>query len=214
MSASAWQIEEAEPSWYLERRPDWFLEPREARIKQPKGQIYRSTIAVPELVERAAAENTPVLSMKFALFNRWTEINSSFEGHFMERIAPGAFRKSITENLKNIRAILSHGTDPSMGNTVLGKIESISEDEDGAVGRVALFRSVPGLLLDGLRAGVYGASFRGDPIKNHIEYHPGRSEHNPLGLMEVTRQEVRLKDIGPTPFAAYSQTTAAIEGAA
>jgi hypothetical protein len=32
--------------------------------------------------------------------------------------------------------------------------------------------------------------------------------------MEVTRQEVRLKDIGPTPFAAYSQTTAAIEGAA
>lgn len=107
-------------------------------------------------------EGAPILSMKFAVFNRWVEIDSPFEGHFMERVAPGAFRKSIKENFANIRAILSHGKDPSLGNTVLGKIESIKEEADWAGARVNLFRSVPGLLLDGLRAGVYGASFRGD----------------------------------------------------
>jgi phage head maturation protease len=173
------------------------------------GDIYRAAFPSLELIERSE-EEAPILSMKFALFNRWTEIDSPFEGHFMERVAPGAFKKSIKENLAGIRAILSHGKDRSLGETVLGKVDSIEEETDAAVSRVSLFRSVPKLLLDGLRAGVYGASFRGDPIKNHIEYRPNRSEHNPDGLPEVTRQEVRLKDIGPTPFAQYTETTAIV----
>jgi hypothetical protein len=75
---------------------------------------------------------------------------------------------------------------------------------------VSLFRSLPPLLLDGLRAGVYGASFRGAPIKEHVEYRPARSDYNPDGIPEVTRQEVRLRDIGPTPFAAYAETTSMV----
>jgi phage head maturation protease len=173
------------------------------------GDIYRAVFPSLEVIERDA-EEAPILNMRFALFNRWTEIDSPFEGHFMERVAPGAFSKSIKENLANVRAILSHGKDPSMGNTVLGKIESIEEGSDGADSRVSLFRSLPGLLLDGLRAGVYGASFRGDPIKNDFNYRPKRSEHNPQAIPEVTRQEIRLRDIGPTPFAAYAETTAMV----
>jgi len=173
------------------------------------GDIYRAVFPSLELIERAE-EDTPTLTMRFALFNRWTEIDSPFEGHFMERVAPGAFSKSIKENLSNVRAILSHGKDPSLGQTVLGKIESIEEVPDGADSKVSLFRSLPGLLLDGLRAGVYGASFRGDPIKNDFNYKPGKSDHNPEGLPEVTRREIRLRDIGPTPFAAYAETTAMV----
>lgn len=173
------------------------------------GDIYRAAFPSLEVIERDA-EEAPVLTMRFALFNRWTEIDSPFEGHFMERVAPGAFTKSIKENLSNVRAILSHGKDPSMGNTVLGKIESIEEGADGADGRVSLFRSLPGLLLDGLRAGVYGSSFRGNPVKSQFEYRPSPSAHNPDGLPEVTRQEIRLRDIGPTPFAAYAETTAMV----
>jgi phage head maturation protease len=201
MSSPSWLLEEPEPGWYLR--------PREPRIKQPKAQIYRTVPPAPELIERTASEGA-ILDLTFALFDRWTEIDSPVEGHFLERVARGAFRKSIDENIANIRAILSHGKDPSLGQTVLGKIESIREEAEGAVGRIALFRSVPGLLLDGLRAGVYGASFRGDAIKSKVDYRPKRSEHNPEGLPEITRTEIRLRDIGPTPFAAYSETSARV----
>jgi hypothetical protein len=112
--------------------------------------------------------------------------------------------------LPNIKAILSHGKDLSLGETVLGKIETIREEEDRAVARVKLFPSVPALLLDGLKAGVYGASFRGASIKERVEYRPKRSTHNPEALPEVTRQEIKLRDVGPTAFAAYSETSARI----
>jgi hypothetical protein len=204
ISAPTWQLEEGKPSWYLEREP---------RIRQVRAQIYRSlAFPAPELIERSTAEGAPILNMKFALFNRWTEIDSPVEGHFMERIAPGAFKMSIAENRSNIKAILSHGKDPSLGLTVLGKIESIKEGVDGASARVNLFRSMPGLLLDGLRAGVYGASFRGDSIQSKVDYRPGRSDYNPQALPEITRQEIRLRDIGPTPFAQYSETSSTIGG--
>jgi phage head maturation protease len=207
--SATWQLEQSKPSWYLEREPDWYLEPRGPLITQTRATIYRSTLVVPELIERTAGEGTATLDVTFAVFNRWQEITDA-HGTFLERILPGAFSKTIRENLPNIRAILSHGKDPSMGQTVLGKIDSITEGADGASARVSLFRSVPGLLLDGLRAGVYGASFRGDSIKEHVEFKPGRSDHNPRGLMEVTRQEIRLKDVGPTPFAAYPETSSRI----
>jgi hypothetical protein len=198
------------PSWQLgEDRPSWFLDDARSGPQVTRGpSIYRTVHPAPELIERSAAGGALSLMVTFALFNRWTEIDSPIEGHFMERVAPGAFRKSIKENLANIRAILSHGRDPSLGQTVLGKIESIREEASSAVARVSLFPSVPGLLLDGLRAGVYGASFQGAPIKSHYDYRPAPSPRNPDGLPEITRTEIRLKDIGPTPFAAYEGTGA------
>jgi len=203
MSAPYWQL--GAPYWELasrrtERRP----------LIKPTTPIYRTVLPSPELIERSLDEGA-VLNMTFALFDRWQLIDSSLEGRFMERIARGAFSKTIKENLANIRAVLSHGKDPSLGNTVLGTIDRIEEGADGASARVSLFRSVPGLLLDGLKAGVYGASFRGDAIKSRVVRRPGRSAHNPDSIPEVTRVEIRLADIGPTPFAAYKGTSAKID---
>lgn len=203
MSVPAWQIREEKPYWQLGGR-----EPR--IIKQTRGPIHRAVLPSPVLIERTASEGAQILDVTFALFDRWAEINSPVEGHFLERVSRGAFAKSIRENLSNIKATLSHGKDPSLGNTVLGTIESIREEEDRAVPRVKLFPSVPALLLDGLKAGVYGASFRGASIKEKVEYRPKRSAHNPEALPEITRQEIRLRDVGPCPFAAYSETSARI----
>lgn len=203
MSVPAWQIREEKPYWQLGGR-----EPR--IIKQTRGPIHRAVLPSPVLIERTASEGAQILDVTFALFDRWAEINSPVEGHFLERVSRGAFAKSIRENLSNIKATLSHGKDPSLGNTVLGTIESIREEEDRAVARVKLFPSVPALLLDGLKAGVYGASFRGASIKEKVEYRPKRSAHNPEALPEITRQEIRLRDVGPCPFAAYSETSARI----
>jgi phage head maturation protease len=204
MSAPYWQL--GAPYWELaslrtEGRPS---------IKRAS-TIRRTILPSPELIERDSADGGQVLHVKFAIFDRWAEIDSP-EGHFLEKIARGAFRKTVKENLAGVRAILSHGKDPSLGQTVLGKIASIEEGPDSASAVVNLFRSVPGLLLDGLKAGVYGASFRGQAIKSQTTWHPGRSAHNPGGLPEVVRTEIKLKDVGPTPFAAYEGTTASIQG--
>lgn len=175
------------------------------------GDIYRAAFPSVEVIERDGPDAGPLLRMDFAVFNVWSEIDSALEGHFFERVAPGAFTKTLKENLGRVRVLLSHGKDPSMGMTVLGKIERVdASGSDKATADVSLFRSVPQLLLDGLRAGVYGASFRGKPIKNKVEYTPARSDFNPDGLIEVTRTEVGLKDIGPTPFAQYQETTSTL----
>jgi phage head maturation protease len=204
VSAPSWQLGDSKPSWFLgdlHQRP---------RIERVHGPIHRAVLPSPVLIERTASEGAQILDVTFALFNRWTEINSPTEGRFLERISRGAFSKSIRENLAHIKAILSHGKDLSLGETVLGKIETIREEEDRAVARVQLFPSVPPLLLDGLRANVYGASFRGASIKERVEYRPKRSDYNPEALPEVTRTEIKLRDIGPTAFAAYSETSARI----
>ena len=85
---------------------------------------------------------------RFAIFNRWQEISDA-QGHYLERLSPGVFRKSLKERFAGIRAVLSHGKDPSLGSTVLGKIAEIREEAAGAIARVHLFRAVPELLLDG-----------------------------------------------------------------
>jgi phage head maturation protease len=202
------------PYWELgEDRPTWYLEESQPAVKQPRAPIFRTVSASPTLIERAVAEGTPsVLNMKFAVFDHWQEINDPYEGRFLERISRTAFAKSVRENLANVKALLSHGRDSSLGAIVLGRIEAITEEADAAVARVSLFPSVPPLLVDGLKAGVYGASFRGDPIKSHIVSRPGRSPHNPEGLPEVTRTEIRLKDVGPTASPAYAGTLATIGG--
>lgn len=205
------------PYWQLRRDtpPYWRLaDLRQGRRHQRKRrvEIYRALPSSLELIERAGGDEAPsVLEMRFAIFNRWQEINSPSEGgRFLERLSPGVFRKSLKESFAGIRAVLSHGKDPSLGSTVLGKIETIREEQTGAIARVNLFSSVPELLLDGLRAGVYGASFRGEPIKSDASWHPGTSAHNPDGIPEITRLEIRLRDVGPTPFAAYEGTTAMV----
>ena len=209
MSAPYWQLRETAPYWRLAdlrqgRRPR----------RKPKVEIYRALPSSLELIERAGGGEAPaVLELKFAIYGKWQEITDA-HGHYLERLNSGVFRKSLKERFAGIRAVLSHGKDPSLGATVLGKIKEIKEGADGAIARVALFPSVPPLLLDGLRDGVYGASFRGDPIKSETNWHPGISAHNPDGIPEITRLEIRLRDIGPTPFAAYPGTTAMVAASA
>jgi phage head maturation protease len=145
---------------------------------------------------------------QFASFGEWAEINNSLEGHFLERMAPSAFEKTIAQNRKNIRVLFHHGHDPSIGYKVLGPIRELQTDTRY---EVDLFDVdyVRGL-LPGLEAGQYGASFRFSVLKDEIRTHPTRSDHNPKGLREVTVTELRLTEFGPTPFPAYKQATAGV----
>jgi HK97 family phage prohead protease len=122
----------------------------------------------------------PTLTGHFAVFNRWTEINSVLEGHFMERLAKGSLAKTIKDRGDRIRVLFNHGTDHQVGDKVLGPIEELEEDEVGGRYSVPLLdTSYNRDLIPGLQAGLYGSSFRFRVIRESVDKKPARSQHNP-----------------------------------
>jgi HK97 family phage prohead protease len=78
------------------------------------------------------------LTGHFSVFDSWYPVSSMFEGDFLERVAPGAFAQTITEDVGRMRVLFDHGYDPQIGNKVLGSIESLSEDDTGPAYEVRL----------------------------------------------------------------------------
>lgn len=151
----------------------------------------------------------------FSVFNRWYEVNSIFEGRFFERIAPGAFERTIDahfgSNDGRIKVLFGHGMDFHVGDKVLGPIRTLEEDRVGPAYEVPLFdTSYNRDLVPGLRAGEYGSSFRFRVIKDEWNDEPGRSEHNPDGIPERTIREVRVFEFGPVTFPANPDATAGV----
>lgn len=154
-----------------------------------------------------------VMSGHFSVFNRWYEIDSFFEGRFLERTAPGAFKKTIAENRDNMRVLFDHGFDPSVGNKVLGPIRDLREDSTGPYYEVPLFDTSYNRDLEpGLRSdpSVYGSSFRFRVIKDEWNDEPGRSATNPEGIPERTIKEMRVMEFGPVTFPANPEATAGV----
>lgn len=148
------------------------------------------------------------LDITFARFGVFNEIDSYWEGRFLERLAPGAFTKTMQERGDQIHPLFDHGYDPSIGNKVLGTISELGERSDGPYGVVPLFdTSYNRDLLPGFQAGVYGASYRFRVVKEEWNDEPGRSDHNPDGLPERTISEVKLYEFGPVTFPADPGTT-------
>lgn len=147
----------------------------------------------------------------FAVFNQWAHIESMWEGEFMERLLPGSFEKTIQERAADIRPLFQHGQDPYIGSKVLGPIQALREDDQGAYYEVPLLdTSYNRDLLPGLRAGLYGASFRFRVMREEIVEKPKPSDHNPRGLPERSIKEVELHEFGPVTFPAYAGATAGV----
>lgn len=153
----------------------------------------------------------PTLTGHFSVFNTWTEINSIFEGRFLERIAPGAFRKSFKSDRAQMRALFQHGYDPQVGDKPLGPIVDLREDDKGAYYEVELLDTeYVRELIPGLEAGLYGASFRFRVMREEWVDEPEPSPTNPNGLPERTIKEAHVMEFGPVTFGAYPEATAGI----
>jgi HK97 family phage prohead protease len=167
-------------------------------------------ICQPAIELRAAASgdgNTMV--GHFAVFNSWTEIASSFEGNFLERIAPGAFTDTFDTRGDQIRVLYDHGMDPSVGNKPLGTPTVLREDRTGAYYEVDLFdASYVNDLKPALRSGQLGASFRFAVTDDKWDMSPNPSDVNPRGLDQRTITGVKLYEFGPVTFPAYADATA------
>lgn len=172
----------------------------------PRDSLVRATL--PFELTRNVDGGMPTLHGVGAIYGEWTEINSRFEGHFMERFAEGSFRKTISEGKERIRCIFHHGQDPSVGYKPLGPLEYLGERGRGVEYDVPLLDTdYNRALVPGLEAGLYGSSFRFGIVKKDDQR---TRVGNPKGLLERTIREASMRELGPTPFPAYGGTTAGI----
>ncbi len=172
-------------------------------VTGPRRDEFRAT---PEGFEiRQAEDGMPTLVGNLAVFDQWTEIRSAREGHFLERLAPGAFTKTVAENSDRMRVLFQHGRDPSVGEKPLGPIRDIQIDNEGVHYEVDLLDTGYNRdLIPGLQAGLYGSSFRFEVMREDVNQKASRSEHNPKGLPERTVTELRMSEFGPVTFPAYA----------
>lgn len=149
-----------------------------------------------------------------AVFNKWTEIRSSWEGNFMEMMAPGAFSKTISENRQNIKVLYDHGMDPQLGNKPLGPIKELREDGTGVYYEVELIDTNynEDFIIPAASAGLLGASFRFQVVRDEWDDMPKKSGDNPNGIPERTIREVKMAEFGPVTFPAYTAATAGVRG--
>lgn len=148
----------------------------------------------------------------FSMFDNFYEINSWMEGNFVERIAPGAFKKTLQERKSGgetpIRVLLEHGFDPTVGDKPLGVPAVLEERNGGPYAEVPLFdTSYNRDLAPALQAGAYGQSFRFQVMVDEwVE--PDADGFVRTGnpawdqLPQRTIREVKVSEFGPTVFPA------------
>lgn len=141
-----------------------------------------------------------------AVFNSDTEIHG-WEGDFIERIAPGAFKRTLRNNGAQVKVLFNHGMDPSIGDKPLGRATTMKEDDKGLYVEVPLDEtSYNADLLASLRSGaIDGMSFRFSVVRDDWEQ-PKRKG----GLPIRTISEAKLYEFGPVTFPAYTATTAGV----
>ena len=141
-----------------------------------------------------------------AVFNQDTRIKN-WEGDFTERIAPGAFAKTLDERGDRIKILYDHGLDPSVGNKPLGKPSVMREDDHGLYVEVPLDdtsynRDLKASLASGA---IDGMSFRFSPVRE--EWNEDTEPPTP------TLSEIILHEGGPVTFPAYEGASAGIRSA-
>lgn len=176
--------------------------------------------ALPETTIRSAerTNGTPgsdTLYGHFTVWDAWYEVDSYFEGHFMERTVRGSTKKTMLENRDAMRALFQHGMDPIVADKPLGPIQDLRETDVGAYYEVPFLRDDNGELVDyvqgivpGIRDGLYGASFRFRPLREFWDEEPEPSDYNPDGLPERSLKEMRVMEFGPVTFPASRAATA------
>jgi HK97 family phage major capsid protein/HK97 family phage prohead protease len=179
----------------------------ETRDRLPREDLVRA-ISGCEVRDAPAGDPSPgTMTGHLAVFNQWSEISSIHEGHFMERLAPGAFDKTL-EGKSRMKVTFNHGKDPHLGDKVLGIPTVLEPDDHGVKYEVPLFDTEYNReLAPGLKAGAYGSSFRFNVVHDDFNKRAKVSDYNPKGLPERTLTEVNMQEFGPVTFPAYPGAT-------
>jgi len=177
----------------------------------PRDDLVRAVWPGSEFRADSPTDGLGTLTGHFSVFDAWYEVDSLWEGRFIERIAPGSFLDTITEDRASMRVTLNHGTDPVAGDKPLGPITLLEEDATGPAYEVDLIdTSYNRDILPGLRAGLYGSSFRFNVQAEEWDNEPRKTKHNPEGLPERTITKARVFEFGPVTFPANGKAEAGV----
>jgi HK97 family phage prohead protease len=146
-----------------------------------------------------------------AVFMTPTEIRDQ-QGHYREQIARSAFAKTVQDNGTRFGVFFHHGmtlqgTPSDLGSVPIGRpVEAPRADSRGLLtvtryNRSALAESV----LEAIRSGdITGQSFSGRWVRTDKPLPRGGYRADSNGeLPLVTRQEIAMREYGPTPTPAY-----------
>jgi len=175
-------------------------------------------------VEFRASDSAPgdghTLEGYAAVFNQDTEINS-WEGHFYERIAPGAFKKTLRERKPVMQ--FDHGRDARTGSVPIGAFSEIREDTDGLFVSARVFDNpVVEPIRQAIEAGaISGMSFKFRVMRDEWRDNAGKLvkgdeilrllyEPGDRGPLQRTVKEVQLSEAGPVVFPAYAGTSVGV----
>jgi len=189
----------------------------------PTENLFRGLAGEPiELrADGDVADPATTLFGHFARFDSWNEIDSWFEGRFLERVAKGAYKKTMREQRDRMRVQFDHGYDTFICGAGLGAIEVLREEDFGPYYEVALYdtdynrdRVLPmlqGRTLDGRMLGSgLGASYRFRVTREDWVEPKKATDLNPDKLAERTIREVTLYEFGPVVFPADPGATAGV----
>lgn len=137
-----------------------------------------------------------------AVFGQDTEIRDQ-HGHYIERIDPRAFAKTLQETRpERIGVLYNHGYDASgrpnmVGSVPIGTPLEITADGKGLLTVTRYNKSqLADHVLEAIRDGqIRGQSFRGRIFKSRSE--------RASGMKMIVRTELGLREYGPTPSPAY-----------
>lgn len=142
-----------------------------------------------------------------AVFDTPAEIHDA-DGHYMERLAPTVFDKTIAERGLRIPVFYNHartlhGASSERGSVPIGTPLEIRADGRGLFTRTRYHRTpLADEVLEAIREGsIRGQSFSG----RFLQSNPARVPRRRTGgeLPTVTRTEIALTEYGPTPIPAY-----------
>lgn len=150
---------------------------------------------------RAASDDGFTLEGYAAVFDTPTEINS-WEGNFEERIAHGAFAKTLSERKPVVQ--FDHGKDIATGSVPIAAIDQIREDKRGLFVRARLFDNPR---VEPIRQAIAGGAIDGMSFRFRVT----REEWDESGSLPVrTIREVDLFELGPVVFPAYEATSVGV----
>lgn len=161
------------------------------------------------------------VNVQFSPFNTPYEINSWWEGRFIEQTKPGAFRKTISESKRSdgtfsTKMLFNHGADLSIGDKPLAVPDRFAEvntadyhgpELEGPLINTDYNREQIRPLLE---ARALGSSFMFEVINETWRNEPEPSESNPEGLPERDILEVRTFEAGPVTWPASPTATAGL----
>jgi HK97 family phage prohead protease len=162
--------------------------------------IERRTLTEP--VEFRSEGDRVVARGYASVFNRL----SQNLGGFVERVAPSAFARTITE--QDIRALFNHSEDLLLGRSTAGTLR-LEEDGTGLHYEIDLPDTTVGrdvaVLLE--RGDLSGSSFGFRVIEDEWS-------ETDSGFPLRTLRQVSLRDVGPVTFPAYTDSTSALRSLA